>query len=121
MKPNEWDTMTEGDKKDYATALFKSMRGVLLLSQVFEYGIAAMKAVPAPWTEVSNIEDLECIRVLFQFPVQRDFDVQMVPNRRMAARDTALAEAAASGKRLTSDELNRIVNVRLKEAERDGR
>lgn len=61
-KPSEWESMTSEEKRKYAFDLFVSPRGQYLMSQALEYAIAAMRAVPEPYTEHSNIEDLEMMR-----------------------------------------------------------
>lgn len=43
MKPNDWDKMTDEDKKDIAIKLFSSMRGQLIIGQALFKAIEAMK------------------------------------------------------------------------------
>jgi len=77
MKPDNWDNMDEFQKQKMAVGLLKTARGQLLMAQALVYGIKAMREVPAPYTEISNIQDLEMIReTIFIFPVvtQEDRD-----------------------------------------------
>jgi len=47
--------------KDEAIKFMVGMRGQYIMAQVLTEGIKAMKAVPAPHTEISNIADAEYI------------------------------------------------------------
>jgi len=56
--------------KDQAFALLDSMRGRYIVSQALHYGIQELERVPAPYQEVSNLNDMQYLReVLFNFPV----------------------------------------------------
>lgn len=76
-KPDDWNAMSKEQQYRYALLLLRSSRGQLIMAQVMEHGIKAMKAVPAPYTELSNIEDLEIIRErIFNFPVFTHEDME---------------------------------------------
>jgi hypothetical protein len=69
MKPSEWDKMNDDERTEMAGKLFHSTRGLYIIGQALEYAIHYMKEIPAPWTEVSNIQDMETLReCLFNFP-----------------------------------------------------
>jgi hypothetical protein len=61
MKPRNWDKLGNKVKDEYATQLFQSMRGQYILGQALYVAIENMKKVPAPHTEVSNIQDMEIL------------------------------------------------------------
>ena len=47
--------------KSKAIEFMSSMRGQYIVAQALSKGIKVMKAVPAPYTEISNIADAEYI------------------------------------------------------------
>ena len=69
MKPNDWDSLPENEKKDMAESLAASIRGVYLISQALEWAIHHMKD-EKPYPQTSNIEDMEMLRYVYNFPVQ---------------------------------------------------
>ena len=65
MKPVNWNSMTAAKKKDYAISLLESQRGQYILSQALYLGAEALRNVPPPHTEVSNIEDMDILQEIF--------------------------------------------------------
>jgi hypothetical protein len=63
MKPENWNKMTNKEKRDIAISLFQSMRGTYIVSQALYRAIEAMKKEEHP--EFSNIEDMEILSVIF--------------------------------------------------------
>jgi hypothetical protein len=57
MKPENWDSMTEQDKREDAERLFNSVRGRLVIGQAIARAAAVMRKEKYP--ETSNIEDME--------------------------------------------------------------
>lgn len=72
MKPKNWKKLSEKDKRVIAYGLFKGVRGAYIISQALYYAIKEMKKVKKPYTEISNIEDMEILKeVIFPlfFPI----------------------------------------------------
>ena len=70
MKPRNWEELSADEKYEIGHALVNSLRGRLILSQALHYAIPLMAKVAAPYTEVSNIEDMEILReTVFNFPI----------------------------------------------------
>jgi hypothetical protein len=61
MKPEDWDTMTELEKRNFAARLGNSMRGQYLVGQALRIA----SGVCADRGEVSNAEDMEALGTLF--------------------------------------------------------
>lgn len=69
MKPSGWSSMSIRKRRAVAGALLNSLRGNYLLSQALFHALKALKAVPEPLREQSNIEDMEMLREeMFAFP-----------------------------------------------------
>ena len=65
MKPANWDQMTDKQKKEYAMRLLESKRGEFILSQALYLGAKTLRNVQAPYTEVSNAEDMDILQEVF--------------------------------------------------------
>jgi hypothetical protein len=65
MKPKEWNKFSEKEKEFIATELLNSIRGRFILSQALTIAVEQMKKVPKPYTEISNIQDMEILREVF--------------------------------------------------------
>jgi len=63
MKPEEWDRLSNKDRKYIAKALCESVRGSYLISQALYKAIKIMKQEKYP--EESNIQDMEMLLELF--------------------------------------------------------
>jgi len=61
MKPENWDKLSNKEKKEIANELFMSIRGRYIISQALHYAIKELKKVKPPFREVSNIEDMEML------------------------------------------------------------
>ena len=56
-----------------------SMRGGYIIAQALHYGIEALKQVPMPYREVSNIQDMEyLIETIYQFPISPEAKITEV-------------------------------------------
>jgi hypothetical protein len=77
MKPENWDDLTIMQKGIATKRLLDSSRGFLVLSKALHYGLQKMKEVPAPYTEISDIQDIEMIReMLYNFPVHTEEELR---------------------------------------------
>jgi hypothetical protein len=66
-KPNNWESMTHDEQVKYATSLFNSQRGKYIIGQALFYAIEALNKVDPPYMrEISNIQDMESLTVLFE-------------------------------------------------------
>ncbi len=65
--PEFWERYTAEEKEEAAITLFNSMRGKLILGQALAHAISKLNEVEPPvMRERSNIEDMECIGLLFE-------------------------------------------------------
>lgn len=70
MKPDSWDDMSDDERAAYAKELAKDARGWFLIGQALHYALKALRAVPKPYQETSNIEDMEMLREeVFNIPI----------------------------------------------------
>ena len=66
MKPSNWDSLDNDDKKLIASELLNSMRGQLILSQALV--IAARTLREEKYPEESNAQDMDILAEMF-FPM----------------------------------------------------
>lgn len=85
MKPEGWDDMPIEEKSETVGLLINSMRGRLILGQALEIAMAVMRSVPEPYTEVSNIEDMEMIHDVIAIPVPLDEELSKKLRKVMTA------------------------------------
>lgn len=62
--PENWSHMTTVEKRENAKKLFNSPRGHLIIGQALARAILIMRTAEHP--ERSNIEDMECLGMLFE-------------------------------------------------------
>jgi len=65
MKPENWNKMSDLEKRQYALKLFSTPRGIYIVSQALAVAIDVMRAKPEPEREISNIEDMEVLQAFF--------------------------------------------------------
>jgi len=70
MKPDNWDNLSNKEKKTIAMELAPNVRGQYIFAQALVKAINSMNQVPIKQREVSNIEDMEILLELF--PVFRE-------------------------------------------------
>lgn len=63
-KPDNWDTLDHKDQIAIAQRLIQSQRGHLIMGQALANAIKHMSKAEYP--ELSNIEDMEILAVLFE-------------------------------------------------------
>lgn len=85
MKPKDWDQLPMEDRIDIGTHMQHSLRGRYILGQALSVAIKAMKAVPMPHREISNIQDMEILReTIYTLPCQQDIGPEMLKKMREA-------------------------------------
>lgn len=84
MKPENWETLDRDEKQDVAQKLFNSVRGYYIISQALYYGIKSLRAVPEPYTEISNAQDMEILQEIFKIPasVFEEYSKEVSENER---------------------------------------
>ena len=80
MKPENWDKMSNSEKRQYALKLLSTPRGIYIVSQALAVAIKAMKAKPEPQREISNIEDMEVLQAFFNLHPELD---EFLKNKRV--------------------------------------
>ena len=65
MKPENWDTMSDGEKHKMAADLAGGVRGRYIIAQALGIASKILKKADHPWQEISNAEDMEIIGTLF--------------------------------------------------------
>ena len=65
MKPKDWDSLPEEEKRKTAMKLFSSMRGQYIIGQALAVAIDTMSKVKEPRKEISNIEDMDMLLQIF--------------------------------------------------------
>jgi hypothetical protein len=68
MKPENWDSLTQQDRKDVAQELLYSHRGKYIVHRALTVAIETLKKVPEHLRESDTLEDMEILLEFFPKP-----------------------------------------------------
>jgi hypothetical protein len=66
MKPVNWNEMSPGERREYATEFSQGLRGMYIMAQAL--AVAKEELAKAKYPATSNIEDMEVLQELVPFP-----------------------------------------------------
>jgi len=66
-QPHNWEALCTEEQKKYACEFINTVRGRYIIGQALALAVARLEEVPLPHREISNIEDMGRLAILF-FP-----------------------------------------------------
>jgi len=94
MRPKGWSKMSKEQRAKEALDLFQAPRGKYIVAQALHYGIKSLKSVkPDVMQEKSNIEDMEMLQELFNFPIMEPEETRRMFQKAMKAKENQASAA----------------------------